>query len=328
MRGKRLSDLLSGIKQGGKVYPEEVAFGVTPQIGDVWYVDGVNGNDTSNTGRDIHNPLASMQAGARAQVTNRQNDIVVIIPGGESNGGRISEDVAVTWDKDYTHIVGAAAPVGISPRARILNGTALTSAFFTLSGKGCTLENLQVATFVDTNACFSVSEDRNYFNGVHFAGMGIAAAGDDTSGRSLELNGAEECLFESCVIGLDTIARSTTNAEIELKSSATRNRFHGCDILAFADNAGHLFVKADAAAASIDRFAKFHGCTFINPIDSTATAMTSAIAAHASLGGFILLKDCSLVGASDWDASDTGKVMIDGASPTANASGLFVDTTA
>lgn len=120
---------------------------------------------------------------------------------------------------------------------------------------------------------------------------------------------------------MDTAARSTTNAEIEFATSATRNRFKDCLILAYADNAGHLFIKA--GATSIDRFVIFENCIFSNPLQSAATTMTEAIDGNAAAGGYILLKNCTLIGATDWEGTQT-ITYIDGAAPTGNTSGLAV----
>lgn len=60
---------------------------------------------------------------------------------------------------------------------------------------------------------------------------------------------------------------------------------------------------------------------------ASGTTMTEAfdITGGGSPDGLILLKNCTLVGATDWEAAtESGKVYIDGAAPTANASGLAV----
>lgn len=321
--GRRASQSIPALKQGGKIYPEDLA-GVMglPYIGDVFYVDPTNGNDTANTGKDADNAYASVGAGYGA-TTNNNHDVVLLKPGGAGSGTASAEASAITWSNSFTHLIGACAPVGISPRARVTFDTADTSPQFTVSGQANIFSNVQLATWVDANILSLVSGNRNYMSRVHLAGIGDATAGDDAAARSLEVNG-EECLFEDCTIGLDTVARSTTNAEIELSGAATRNRFRDCLVLSFADNAGHLFITAPAAA-DMDRLTMFDRCSFINAINSTATTMTEAINCHASVGGTIFLKDCSLIGATDWENSASGNVMIDGAAPTNNTSGLVVD---
>jgi hypothetical protein len=184
----------------------------------------------------------------------------------------------------------------------------------TVSGDGCLFANIHAFHgFDDASAqiCLNVTGQRNVFHDCHFAGMGHATAGDDAGGSSVSLTGNGENTFLGGVIGLDTVARSTTNAEIDLKSAAVRNRFLGVDIITFADNAGHLFVKADTAG-DLDRFTIFRDCRFINAVSSTATTMTAAMDIDASAGGMIMIDDCALVGATDWTAADAANVFIYG----------------
>lgn len=314
------------LKYGHKIMPEDLAGMIgLAKVGNVWYVDGTNGNN-SNPGDHPDQAFATVSKAHSSAVAN-QHDVVVLIAGGSAGGGSVSE-ASITWSKSFTHLIGNAAPNGIAGRARVVASTADTSPFVTISGDGCIFKDVQFGVFVDSNINVSVNGERNYFAGVHFAGIGHATAGDDTAARALELEGTGgvgENLFEDCVVGLDTIARSTTNAELELLDSSTRNVFRSSLFLSFADNAGHLFIKADAAAAAVDRFTIFDRCIFHNAIHSTGTTMTEAIAAHGSLSGTLLLKDCTLVGATDWENSASGQVMIDGAPPTAGTSGLAVD---
>lgn len=319
----KLRDHVFPLSQGAKVYPDDLA-GVIGQahVGNVWYVDANNGSD-NNKGDEWGRAFATYEQALDQAVTNNY-DVIVIAPGGTSGTGETS---ALTLSKNHVTTIGASAPAPWSPRSRITFGAG-TSSCLTVSGQGNRFVGVQLATFEDNNVLVEVTANRNVFVGCHLAGIGNATAGDDTAARTLLINGAEECGFYDCTIGLDTVARSTTNAEIEFKSAATRHLFENCRIVAFADNAGHKFVKADDAASAVDRVVIFKDSIFFNAIDSTATQMDEAIVAHASLGGMIFVKNCSLIGADDWDDADTGKVMIDGAAPTAGTSGLAVDTTA
>ena len=100
--------------------------------------------------------------------------------------------------------------------------------------------------------------------------------------------------------------------------------FRGCFISSFADNAGHLWVKA-ASAADVDRFVEFKDCTFFNAIGSTGTTMTVGMDLHVSLGGLVLLTGTTMmVGATDW-ADNFTNVYTGGVVPTAATSGLMVN---
>lgn len=325
----RARNYIPALKFGHKIYPEDIAGMIgLPVVGDIYYVNATTGAST-NSGSATNQAFNKVST-AHSSLTEGQNDVAILVANEGTVGGAGDDvsEVSVTWNKGFSHLIGAASPVGIAGRARVTSSSG-TSSFFTFSGDGCIISNIQIGTFEDINVNTTVTGQRNYFNNVHFAGIGNATAGDDTAARSLVVSGGGsgkgENVFDGCVIGLDTVARSTTNAELELTTSATRNLFRNCYFPTFADNAGHLFIKADASAAAIDRFAFFENCIFHNAIHSTGTNMTEAIAAHGSLSGTILLKDCTLVGATDWENSASGQVMIDGAAPTAGSSGLAVD---
>lgn len=291
----------------------------------VFFVDPVNGLD-GNRGTTMDRPIKTLSK-ALSLCTAGRNDTVYLIGNGQTSGSARLDETLV-WSKDQTHLIGVCAPTKVAMRARIAttSGTDFTP-LITISGDGCIFQNLHAfhgyAT-AEAQICVNVTGERNYFENCHFAGMGNATAGDDAGSSSLSLTGDGENTFVGCTIGLDTVARSTTNAEIDLKSAAVRNTFKDCLILAFADNAGHLFVKADGSG-DLDRWVLFDNCTFINPTNSTATTMTAAIAHHASAGGHIIIKDCGLIGATDWHATDSTIIKLLGADPTDDGTGIAED---
>lgn len=279
------------------------------------FVNYATGSDR-NAGTSWDKALKTITA-AYAKCTAGKNDVVYVIGNGQSTGSqRLSS--TLTWAKDATHLIGVSTPGRYSQRSRIapLSGATAFSPLMTVSADGCIIANLQFFHgFVDeagAGICLNVTGERNFFEGCHIAGMGHAEMGDNAGSSSLSLTGNGENTFRRCTIGLNTIARSTTNAEIDLKSAAVRNYFEDCDIVTFADNAGHLFVKADSSG-DLDRETIFSRCRFLNSVCSTATAMTGALSVHASAGGLILLDCCTLVGATDWVAgADNANVYLAG----------------
>lgn len=314
-------DYIPALKFGHKIYPEDIA-GILglPHVGNIYYIDPTNGSDTNNNGRSQANALKTLSA-AEDKMINYNHDVAVIVPGGTAG---TAETAGITWDKSYCHIVGSVAPNEISPRARVVFTTDSTDPCLTVSGNGNIFSNVQIATYQDSNdVLVSLTGDRNYFGGVHFAGIGTATAGDDATARCLSLSGAEENLFENCIIGLDTVARSTSNALLELASASTRNQFRECKFLSYADNAGALFVKA-ASAGDIDRFVLFERCLFHNAANSAASTMTVAMDLHAAVGGSVILYDSWLYGATDWADDFTAVEVAGGTQATAATAGLMV----
>ncbi len=293
--------------------------GPFPRIGNVWYVDAVNGSDTANNGTTQNSAFATLYAAHNAATTNNY-DVIIVAPSGAASGSGTNESVygAWTFSKSLITVVGSSAPTAISPRSRILWNTAgqsTSSALLTVSGAGNTFINLQFGSFVDNNILVTVTGSRNFFQGVHFAGIGDDTTGDDTAARSLILSGAGECRFIDCTIGLDTVTRSTTNASLELTGSCDRNRFENCLFPAYCDNAGPVFVKATTGNC-YQRFVIFDRCIFINAVDGSSTTMTAGITNAGTGNGTFFMRDCWMRGATDTCGTSYTNVYV--TNPTVN----------
>lgn len=315
----RARDYIPALKHGAKIDARDLA-GVIgqPHVGNIFYVDANSGSDSAG-GKSWEDAFKTL-AVAYDACTNNNYDVIVVAPNGTSG---TAETATLTWSKNHITVIGATAPVKISQRARIVWTTDSVDPCLTISGQGNSFINLQLATYQASNdVLVNLTGDRNYFANVHFAGIGHATAGDDTTARCISMVGAEECLFEDCYIGLDTVARSDANALVEMATATTRIIFRNCFFASFADNAGALFVKA-ASAADLDRFALFENCIFHNAANSSATTMTVAMDLHASLGGSIILHNSWLFGATDWADDFTNVEGALGAQSTGNTHGLM-----
>ncbi|KKL19886.1 hypothetical protein LCGC14_2460960, partial [marine sediment metagenome] len=279
--------------------------------GIAFYLDAANGSNNNN-GRTPTTAFATL-AYAYTKLTANRNDTLFYIAGATS----ITLASTLTWAKNYTHLIGVCAPTGINQRARLFATNAMVT-MLSITATGCIFKNIYINQggndATDLN-CVLVSGGRNYFENVHFAGMGNATPADETGASSLALVGAEENTFVNCTIGLDTIDRSTTNAELDIRSSSVRNVFRNCLFLSRADNNGHLFVKIDTVA-DLDRFVIFDNCMFINCIESGATLMLQAMSVHDAAAGLVILKQCLLLGATNWCVADNGNVYADNAFAT------------
>jgi hypothetical protein len=297
--------------------------------GHVYFVKPASGSDTASG----KSPAQALKTLARAQAlaTANENDIVYLMS--EGNAASLCTDYQSTtldWAKDGVHLIGINSGGMVSPRSRIAWLSSAPSPapapLFTVSADNCRIEGIQVFSGIndaDLSFCTNVTGERNTFKNCHFAGIGHAT-NDFAGAYSLKLAGADENLFEDCVIGLDTVARGTAaNSEILFTDQATRNIFRNCIITTFAEAATHQFIIA--AASSLDRWVLFENCAFINSIQSTAVAMTEALDLAATAGGMVLLRNCTIVGATDWEASTvSGIAYIDSTVSVAATSGLAV----
>jgi len=270
-----------------------------------FFVDPANGNDT-NDGLTPTTAFAGL-AQAHTACTANQHDVVFYIAG--SSGMNLA--AALTWSKNYTHLIGVAAPTHAAQRARIFQTSTLTGAspLLTISASGCIFSNFYIFQGVaDATSLINVqvTGGRNYFWNVHFAGGGHATQAIN-GGASLNLNGnsCEENLFERCTIGVDTIDAATGMVGLLFDGSEPhRNMFRDCTFRMRAGNSGAAFVEV-TDATSIDRDSSFIDCLFIN--NSTGNDMASAFVIPA-MGEprLILLKDCLFHNVTKLDANDRG----------------------
>lgn len=289
----------------------------------IYMVDPANGSD-SNPGTSFKFPLASIEA-AEALCTANQHDVVLYLAG--SSGNNLA--AALTWDKNYTHLVGWCAPTQTAQRSRIFQTSTLTGAspLLNITATGCIFKNFYIFQGVDDATSLinvAVTGGRNYFENVHFAGGGHASQAID-GGASLKLDAAEENTFVNCTIGVDTIDAATGMVGLLFDSEAHRNVFRDCIFRMRAGNSGAAFVEV-ADATGIDRDNTFVDCLFIN--NSTANDMDSAFVIPAGMGEprTLLLKDCIFHNVTKLDANDRGVLFGNmNAITGADASGVAVE---
>lgn len=286
---------------------EYIALQGIPQGPDsnIYLVDPANGSD-SNPGTNFKSPLASIEAAEALCVAN-QHDVVLYLAG--SSGNNLA--AALTWDKNYTHLLGWCAPTHAAQRARIFQTATLTGAspLLNITATGCMFKNFYIFQGVDDATSLinvQVTGGRNYFENVHFAGGGHASQAIN-GGASLSLAAAEENLFVNCTIGVDTIAAATGMMGILLDTEAHRNVFRNCHVSMYAGNGGAGWLEV-VDSTGLDRYTIFDNCIFTN---TASTAMTSGFVIPAGVGAprFIFLKDCAFYGATKLDASDRGILM-------------------
>ena len=207
-----------------------------------YFVDPAAGADT-NGGKKPRNAFDTVGK-AYSKTTDKRGDVIYLLNDGNTSGTSREATIPITWSNDNTHLIGCAAPAMISQRSRITpaSGAALTAnPVITVSGHSNVFSNLQIGHWGETDSIASrgvdVTGNRNYFHNCHIIGITHANVGDEATAADLKITG-EENLFENCYIGVDTVARSTTNANVELTSGATRTIFRHCFFPAFADNAG------------------------------------------------------------------------------------------
>lgn len=288
---------------------------------------------TGSDGHDGKSPDRAVATLSQAQ-TNMdadKNGIIYLIAESNSAGSttyRISGST-FTFSKSGVKIVGVNQQGLIGHRSRIGNtaGAADVSPLMDWTANNGAMYNVHLfygeADAGDLGA-FRVTGERNYFNRCHFAGIGDDTQ-DAANAYSINVTGNEN-MFEQCVFGVDTIKRGTAaNDALLLSGGAARNIFKDCLFLMWPENAQARFVTSSVTGG---RWTLFDGCIFIaNPDIGSYVAPTEVFNVTGSANTCIL-KNCTSVGVTDWENPVSGMVMVDGAPPTGNTSGLSIDVVA
>lgn len=315
MSGLKYRDYAPALKYGAKIYPEDLAGMIgLPSVGNIWYVDP--GKSVSGGGTSRADAFITVLEGYNA-ATADQDDVVLITP--SSSTGRTTEAAAIVWAKRRTHLIGSTAPTRMNPRAGMSFGSAVATPSMTISTRSCIFKNITIAQFndVESNVMVELTGDYNYFEGVHFAGMGNELTGNDALARSLQLTGAEENRFAGCTFGLDTVLRTAANASVGLTSMSARNSFEDCLFVAAVDAGAPFHVLAKSGG--VDRWVHFKGCSFINAdVTGGVSTMTDVVSNVGGHNDLIWLDDCTFFGATGL-TSDTAGVY--NSRPAANATG-------
>lgn len=284
--------------------------------GKLWFVDPKV--TTSGNGKTPLTAFKTLVEGYN-KATAEQHDTVVLI--GSDTGATIVD--TLVWAKDYTHLIGISAPTP-NARSRISNSgaTAASTALLKVTATGCVFKNFRLGQFDNEATCgaLEVTGNRNYLWNLDIQGQAHITPGGDAGAYSLFLNGAEECRFDRCIVGIDTVVR-TDGSVLRVDGSSARNEFFKCHFKSYSETAGARIVKYVDTAA-LDRFMLFDECRFTNFSVNHAVTLTECFDIPASPQTHdILLEDCKLYGIDEWATADRGQIFVTGSIPAAGTGG-------
>jgi len=319
----------SGITSFGvPVFPGNIPFGVDSRVYFVApYRTTSNGASDGNDGLSPRRALKTVFGtnGAFSKCRDNKNDVIVMIASGES-AAETTEDITETaeWNKDLVHLVGMSRNK-YGQRCRFNNtGTAITP-MIDITGSGCVFANFQAFCGGDSGNLVNVevSGNHNYFENIHFAGMGDATAADTAGATSLKVNGGSENVWKDCIIGLDTVERDAdSKGELWFDGGASRMWFEDCLFTTYLSADNQTVTVEDGTA--IDRTIVFKNCLFFAKSTNKGTAQTTVFSIPAISQGAILLMDsyaASDGGAVDWDSGDRGIIWNNAVASAASAAG-------
>lgn len=296
--------------------------------GQRWFVKPSTGSN-GNSGKSPDQALATVNQALTLATANRGDVIYLIGEGNSADAASSRVSSTLTWNKDLTHLVGVAAPVAVSQRARIAvtSGAAAMSPMVDVTANGCIFSNIQFFHGqADATALINVrvTGQRNYFENVHFAGIGDATQ-SAAGAADLAIIGGAENVFKNCVIGLDTTNHDADATNLLLDTAATRNLFEDCHFQAYITAAGFLSVTI-ADATGIDRWLRFKNCLFTTDSVNQGTTQTAVFSIPAMVQGKVILQNSYYLtdgasGSGSWEGSGRGLIWNNSVAAAASGAG-------
>jgi hypothetical protein len=222
---------------------------------------------------------------------NGNNNVVFVTPDSHTQA------VALSLDKNMTHLVGMYPQMPMNQRSRIGHSVTV-SPMLTLSGYGNLLKNLYFMHGIAATDLIGmqITGERNMLENVHIGGPMAALQSAEATYATLDLVGASECYFKDCTFGTDTIARTDSNCVLRIGAGAVRNVFENCTFLMHSSVGDSYFIEV--VVGSTFSWTLFKNCQFIT-IYGTAAAV--GILNSSVAYGHKLLFDsrCAMFGATD-----------------------------
>ncbi len=282
--------------------------------GNVYWVKPRTGSDQGVDGLSPANAFQSLGR-ALAAATANQNDVVILCA--ESNTASATTNYLtanLNWNKDLVHLIGVNAGPMIGQRSRIANlGAAAPFAnLFTVSANGCLIQNIEffqgagATNPTAASTCVTVTGVRNVFRNCQISGIGHSDL-DDVGSNSLTLTAAEECLFDHCYIGLETVIRATSVTEVILAGACTRIIFDKCHFETYTSGSTFKMITIPTAA---DRFVKFLDCDFLAVQNITSSVAPTGLIGITTMNGQVIVKNAYLYGFAQYVTADNAYVKL------------------
>lgn len=294
---------------------------------------------SSNDGSDLANAMDSIATAYNA-CTSGAGDGIILWSFGTTTAMTSSYlSSAITWSKHGITVVGVCAPTGIAQRSRVTNLSTKTALanLITVAGDNNTFLNFAIANYGSAAGALGgldVTGSRNYFGKMQIVGAGSATPAVLVGSYSLQLNSADENLFENCTIGSDTVDQDGSQAAtgvIKFANGCQTNMFKSCRILSYYSYASATTgaIHHVGAGDSITRTQEFRDCSFINyklGLPTTTPPLSLVVGTAPNNGVILLSGQTSVLGYAAYDATGTNdRVYV--TSPAANLLGGLAVTT-
>jgi hypothetical protein len=261
-------------------------------IGDFYFVAGSSTayyTQLLNMGVPSDKLLTTL-ASAYAAVTDGNNDVIIVFPGGNDLGSS-----AVTWSKGYFSVIGAVPKAHAGGRARITTGNINAATALTISGQGVFLKNLNIQ-WGNNNASALTALAITYSGNTGFV--------------------AEDCMFEGPTNATEGAAAfKLVNVAAHAQDTTFRNCFFGGWTIQANQAPGHLlYIDVDTARVKVENsefmsastdathtpifvntgsslnFTHFKDCLFLNSVN--ATQLNNVCGGAALSEGYVIFQNC------------------------------------
>ena len=202
--------------------PQFGAGGLIPVPGNVYWTHpgeafSTDGNNGLSPGK-ARVTISSVQA----SMTANQNDVVLMIGNSSASATNVvSESSAVAWSKNLTHILGTAMNK-VGQRVSIRASSTSMVETLTLSASGSVFANFGItnqSSAAAANQCINHTGQRCSFYNVNILGGFNQTRADRADLSDVLMNGDGEDFWEYCTIGLDTVSRAGTGANVRFTAS-------------------------------------------------------------------------------------------------------------
>ena len=302
-------------------FPNGVSsFGI-PMVGsqNIWggnnyFVRPRTGND-GNSGKTPDSAFKLLQT-AHDACTAGKNDTVYYISESTTSSASGTQQLltsALTWTKNYTHLIGVSPPLAMSNRCRIGTTTAMTP-MVDFDASSCVVKNIQFSqnhSHATAGAvCCDIAGARNYFENVQFQNLGALAVVDDSCRALTITSGNGENRFVNCALGsgtVDAVTGASSLLEFAGANQTARNVFEGCYFLGLGSANSHFFSMPSASGGSA--FQVFKDCVFFNNDMGTLDPMDEGFDVNAACGCFFFFIDNIIYGCATYETTNSGTIL-------------------
>ena len=245
-----------------------------------------SGQNSHNYFRDKINDANFHQVVSRgeAALVTKRNDVLLVCPSSHVWYGdtHSAANVALTWDKQNTHMIGMA-PGQIAGRARFGHSGQTMANFMTVSGHNNLFSNLYWMHGSTTGAAadltvLTISGSRNVFRNCHFGGPNDVTQAATAGYKQIVISGSQNQFINCTWGGFNLALRNAANCLLSFEGTGIGNLFDNCTLFSRTVATTPYWISAAQTNVSFNGVAHFKNTQFINTPGTLGTGDDIAVA--------------------------------------------------